>query len=159
MALDLKLLKASLEQVAPLLEALTKLALLIESATESERLVAQAHKELETQKVALAQVQKERHEAREALNSLRTLHEKERTEHKVSIAALQEERQKLRDDADNKLREHRMRLEQEMEYASANHMQMMQHLRAEQLQAKEQLDKAQKSLAEMTDRVRQTLGL
>ena len=159
MALDLKLLKAALQQVGPFLESLTNLTLLIESATESERLVAQAQKELATQKEALAAVQKERNEAREALNSLRTVHTKERNEHKASISALQQERQHLRDEADNALREHKARLDHEIEYASANHMQMMQQFRAEQAHAKEQLEKAQKSLAEMTDRVRQTLGL
>jgi hypothetical protein len=159
MALDLKLLKAALEQAGPFLEALSKLALLIEAATDSERLVAQAQKELETQRQALAAVQKERNEARDALEKLRSLHTKERNEHKASIAALQEERQKLRDAGDTELREHKARLTKEMEYASQVHAQNMATYATEQAQAKKQLELAQKSLADMTDRVRQTLGL
>ena len=159
MALDLRSLKDANERMTPFREGLEALALLIDAAVESEALVEKTQKLLDAQNEGLAQAKQNLRIAYDDLAVQRNLQKKERDEHKASIEALKTERQKLRDEADNELRAHKIRLQAEMEHASSVHAQNMTQFAAEQAQARKLLEAAQKSLAEMTDRVRQTLGL
>ena len=159
MALDLKRLKAAVEQLAPFLEALTNLSFLVESATETERLVALGEQELSVSKKELSQVQGATQHARQALEDLEMRYTKERDEHKASILALIEERRKAMEEMDKKLLEHKASFESDLEYVTKNHQRKLAEYASEQAKAENSLESVRKDLEEMTKRFRQSLGL
>lgn len=159
MPLDLKLLKQTNDRVAPYLKALTDLVALTEAAVESGKIVEQAERDLKIHRQSRDAVLTQLTQAREDLTKAQQQAEANRKSHQASINALATERQQQLDSMKQDVRLLREQLDRELAEARETHAAYLRRLATEKAEAEDALSAVKKSLAEMTSKVRASLGL